>query len=135
MAHLLIQHAEFLSIGTNDLTQYTLAVDRNNERVAAFFESLHPAVLAFISQVAQVGLDAQKPVSVCGEMASDPFVIPLLVGLGISSLSMVPSRILEAKKVIRSMNYQAARKMAKLALQASRIQEVKAIVSGGGWDG
>ena len=85
--------------------------------------------------LARAALDAQKPVSVCGEMASDPFVIPLLVGLGISSLSMVPSRILEAKKVIRSMNYQAARKMAKLALQASRIQEVKAIVSGGGWDG
>lgn len=131
MAHLLIQHADFLSIGTNDLTQYTLAVDRNNERVAAFFEPLHPAVLSFISQVAEAGIKAKKPVGICGEMAADPFIIPLLVGLGIHTLSMIPSNILEAKKVIRSLNYQQVQDMAKQVLQASRIREVKAILSGG----
>jgi len=131
LAHFLIQHADFLSIGTNDLTQYTLAVDRNNERVAAFFEPLHPAVLSFISQVAQVGIKAEKPVGICGEMASDPLIIPLLVGLGITHLSMIPASILEAKKVIRNLNYQESQKMAKQVLQASRIQEVKAILDGG----
>jgi len=129
MAHLLIQQADFLSIGTNDLTQYTLAVDRNNERVAPFFEALHPALLSFISHVAQVGLKAKKPVGICGEMASDPFIIPLLVGLGLSSLSMIPSCILAAKKVIRQLNYQQAQEMAKEALQAARIQEVKSILT------
>jgi phosphoenolpyruvate-protein phosphotransferase len=128
MAPFLLQHADFLSIGTNDLTQYTLAVDRNNERVASFFEPLHPAVISFISQVASAGLKAKKPVGVCGEAASDPFIIPLLVGLGITSLSMIPSCILEAKKVIRQLNYQEAMEMAKKALRASRILEVKAIL-------
>jgi len=130
MVRFLIQNVDFLSIGTNDLTQYTLAVDRNNERVACFFEPLHPAVLSFISQVAEVGLKSQKPVGICGEMASDPFIIPLLVGLGITHLSMIPSCIIEAKKVIRQLNYQEAQKMAKLVLQASRIKEVKAILGG-----
>lgn len=129
MAPFLIQQADFLSIGTNDLTQYTLAVDRNNERVASFFEPLHPAVLSFISQVASAGLKAQKPVSICGEVASDPFIIPLLVGMGITGLSMIPSYILEAKKVIRQLNYQEAQEMARQALQASRILEVKAILA------
>jgi phosphotransferase system enzyme I (PtsI) len=130
MARLLIRHADFLSIGTNDLTQYTLAVDRNNERVASFFEPLHPAVLSFISQVAEVGIEAKKPVGICGEMAADPFIIPLLVGLGINTLSMIPSGILEAKKVIRSLNYRQVQDMAKQVLQASRIREVKAILRG-----
>lgn len=128
MVPLLIQHADFLSIGTNDLTQYTLAVDRNNERVASFFEPLHPAVLSFISQVASEGLKAKKPVGICGEMASNPFMIPLLVGLGISSLSMISSSILMAKKVIRNLNYKETQAMAKQALQASRIEEVKSIL-------
>ena len=129
IAHLIIEHADFLSIGTNDLTQYTLAVDRNNERVARFFEPLHPAMLSFISQVASVGSKAGKPVGICGEMASEPFIIPLLVGLGITNLSMIPAGILAAKKVIRELNYQEAREMAKQALQSSRIQEVKDILT------
>ncbi|MBF0493431.1 MAG: phosphoenolpyruvate--protein phosphotransferase [Deltaproteobacteria bacterium] len=128
MVSLLVQEADFLSIGSNDLTQYSLAVDRNNERVASFFEPLHPAVISFISQVASAGLTAQKPVGICGEMASDPFVIPLLLGLGISSLSMIPSSILVAKKLIRNLNQQEAQEMAKQALQASRIEEVKSIL-------
>lgn len=125
----LIREADFLSIGTNDLTQYTLAVDRNNERVASFFESLHPAVISFISQVATAGIKAQKPVGICGEMASDPFIIPLLVGLGITHLSMMPSCILMAKKVIRKLNYQEVQAMAKEVLQVSKIQEVKALLA------
>ncbi|MDO8462552.1 MAG: phosphoenolpyruvate--protein phosphotransferase [Deltaproteobacteria bacterium] len=125
----LIQHADFLSIGTNDLTQYTLAVDRNNEGVASFFEPLHPAVLSFISQIASAGLKAKKPVGICGEMASEPLIIPLLVGLGITNLSMIPSCILEAKKVIRQLNYKEAQKMAREALQVSRIGEVKEILA------
>jgi len=129
MVPFLIEQADFLSIGTNDLTQYTLAVDRNNERVVSFFEPLHPAMLSFISQVASAGLKAQKPVGICGEMASDPFIIPLLVGLGITGLSMIPSAILEAKKVIRQLNYQEAQKMAEQALKVSRIGEVKAILA------
>ncbi|MCE9626209.1 MAG: phosphoenolpyruvate--protein phosphotransferase [Deltaproteobacteria bacterium] len=129
MAPLLVQHADFLSIGTNDLTQYTLAVDRNNERVAPFFQSLHPAVLSFISQIASVGLKAKKPVGICGEMASDPQIIPLLVGLGVTHLSMIPSCLLEAKKIIRGMNYEECHEMARQTLQAARIDEVKTILA------
>src|SRR5262249_8124760 len=100
LSHLLIQEVDFFSIGTNDLIQYTLAVARNNERVASFFEPLHPAVLASIARVAQVGRDAGKRVGVCGEMGGDPFFAALLVGLGIQQLSMIATNIPLVKKMI-----------------------------------
>lgn len=128
MAHLLIHDCDFFSIGTNDLIQYTLAVDRNNERVAQFFEPLHPAVLTSIARVAQVGLEAGKPVGICGEIAGDPQMTPLLVGLGITSLSMIPSNVPRVKDVIRNLDYAELKPMAERAIQARTVEEVRAIL-------
>lgn len=128
LAHLLIREADFLSIGTNDLIQYTLAVDRNNERVASFFEPLHPAVLSSIAQVARAGLQANKTVGICGEMAGDPNLTALLVGLGINQLSMIASNIPLVKKIIRQIHYSDVRKMANEVLQVGTIEEVKKLL-------
>jgi phosphotransferase system enzyme I (PtsI) len=103
LAERLARKAAFFSLGTNDLTQYTLAVDRSNKNVAALFDPFHPAVLDLIGRVALAGKAAGIPVGLCGEMASDPLAIPLLLGLGLRELSMVPASIPMAKAVIRSL--------------------------------
>ena len=128
MAHLLIRECDFFSIGTNDLIQYTLAVDRNNEQVAQFFEPLHPAVLNAISTVARVGLSAEKRVSVCGEIAGDPFMTPLLVGLGVTGLSMIPASIPAVKAALRILDHGRVKALADQCLQASTIEEVKLLL-------
>lgn len=96
------REAAFLSIGTNDLTQYALAVDRGNERVAYLYAAHNPAVLRMIRMVVQAGEAANVPVSLCGEMAGEPIYCQLLLGLGLRILSMAPQDIPEIKKVIRS---------------------------------
>ncbi len=104
----LARAAAFISIGTNDLTQYLLAVDRNNSRVADLYDSLHPSVLMAVQQVVK-GAHAQgKPVSVCGEMAGDPAAAILLLGMGVDSLSMSASSLARVKWVIRNMTRQRA---------------------------
>lgn len=125
MAHVLIRHVDFLSVGTNDLTQYTLAVDRNNERVAAFFDPLHPAVLNSIARVAHVSNGAGKLVGVCGEMAGDAMLAPLLVGLGLTELSMIPNSILPVKSVIRRIRYDEVKKLGEEVLRAATAAEVR----------
>ena len=95
---------DFVSIGTNDLTQYLLAVDRNNENVAELFSSLHPAVLKAMRQIVEGALRNDTPVSVCGEMAGDPLGVMALLGMGIDSLSMSVGSLLRAKKVIKSVS-------------------------------
>ena len=80
-------YVDFISIGSNDLIQYLLAVDRNNSQVSELYQSLHPAVLKAIHQIIQAGENENTPISVCGEMASDPFACILLLGMGVSSLS------------------------------------------------
>jgi phosphotransferase system enzyme I (PtsP) len=96
------QRVDFFSIGTNDLTQYLLAVDRNNAQVAALYDSLHPAVLRAIHQVVRAAHAADRPVSVCGEMAGDPASALLLLGMGIDSLSMSAASLLRVKWAVRS---------------------------------
>jgi phosphocarrier protein FPr len=96
---------DFFSIGTNDLTQYTLAVERGNPRVAALSDAFHPAVLSLIRQVVEAAHAQGKWVGVCGEMAGDPLAIPLLVGLGIDELSMSAPGIPRAKQIIQALNY------------------------------
>ncbi len=91
---------QFLSIGTNDLIQYTLAIDRGNEAVAHLYNPLHPAVLRLIHQTIQAGIKAGIPVSVCGEMAGDPECARLLIGMGLRQFSMHPAQILEVKQAI-----------------------------------
>ncbi|MFO1519388.1 MAG: phosphoenolpyruvate--protein phosphotransferase [bacterium] len=119
---------DFFSIGTNDLTQYTLAVDRNNERVSSFFEPLHPAVIQSIARVAKTGREFLKPVGVCGEMAGDPKMAPLLVGLGVTQLSMIPANIPLVKKVIREIDYAEVKQMAEKALEAGTVEEVRELL-------
>lgn len=125
LASLLIKHVDFFSIGTNDLIQYTLAVDRNNERVAQFFEPLHPTILTYIASVALVGEQAGKMVGICGEMAGDSLITPLLVGLGVTQLSMIPTSIPNVKNVIRQLKYSEVKEIAHEVTQMATVAEIK----------
>ena len=97
---LFLRHFDFLSIGTNDLIQYTLAIDRADESVAHLYDQLHPAVLRLVADTIAAGARAGKAVSVCGEMAGDTSVTRLLLGLGLRSFSMHPSQVLAVKQEI-----------------------------------
>lgn len=111
------KRVDFISVGTNDLTQYLLAVDRNNERVAKMYDSLHPAVLAALVQIKRGAARHGKPVSICGEFAGDPMGAILLLGMGIDSLSMSAGSLLQIKWVIRSISHQHAREILERALE------------------
>lgn len=124
-ADLLASEADFFSIGTNDLIQYCLAVDRTDDRVSRLYEPLHPAILRAIRLVVRAGRRARIPVAVCGEMAADPVLLTLLVGLGLRELSMAPTAIPLAKRVIRSMRAADARAAASRALVARTATEVE----------
>ena len=102
------REVDFFSIGTNDLVQYTMAVDRGNERVASLFSAAHPAVLQLVRTVIRAGLRHEVPVSLCGEIAGDPQFTLLLLGLGLRTLSCAPPAIPEIKKVIRSVSMKQA---------------------------
>jgi phosphotransferase system enzyme I (PtsP) len=123
-ADLLANRVDFLSVGTNDLTQYLLAVDRNNSRVAGLYQCLHPAVLRAIRQVVVDAHGLGKPVSVCGEMAGDPAAALALLGLKVNSLSMSVSNLSRVKWVIRSYTQSEA---ADLLEQALALEEPRAI--------
>jgi len=101
IADLVAPRVSFFSVGTNDLVQYTLAVDRGNERVAELYDPVHPAILRLLVRVLEVGDEHGIRVSVCGEMASEPIYLPLLIGLGLRELSVSPQLIPEVKQVIR----------------------------------
>ena len=122
----LARRVDFLSIGTNDLTQYLLAVDRNNARVATLYDSLHPAVIRAILQVIESARAHDKPVSVCGEMAGDPIAALLLLAMGIDSLSMSVSSLPRVKWVIRNTTRERARQILSEVLlieEASGIRD------------
>jgi phosphotransferase system enzyme I (PtsP) len=121
----LAARADFLSIGSNDLTQYLLAVDRNNPRVAALYDSLHPSVLLAVKAVIDGAKRQKTPVSICGEMAGDPMVAVLLLGMGVDSLSMASSSIARIKWVIRSFSRRRARSLVKKMLQADNPQVIR----------
>ena len=108
---------DFFSIGTNDLTQYTLAAERGNPHVASLIDTFHPSVLQLIAQVVQAAHAQNKWVGVCGEMGGDPRAIPLLVGLGVDELSMSPPLIPQAKQIVRALNLSDAQMQAQRALE------------------
>jgi len=110
------KRVDFISVGTNDLTQYLLAVDRNNERVARIYDSLHPAVLAALMQIRRGAERHGKPLSICGEFAGDPMGAVLLLGMGIDSLSMSAGSLLRIRWVVRSFSYARAREILERAL-------------------
>ena len=115
---------DFASFGTNDLTQYTLATDRGNDMVAELYDELHPAVLALISEIVEAGLYHGVPVSVCGEMASNPMATPVLLGMGVTELSASPTYLPEVKRIVRSLRMDKARELADCALSARSTTEV-----------
>ena len=100
---------QFFSIGTNDLTQYTLAADRTNERVASLYQPTHPAVLMFIQRVVQAAHKHGIWVGVCGEMAGDVLMTPVLLGLGVDEMSMGSVAVPRVKKAVQSLDYASAR--------------------------
>lgn len=129
IADALAARCDFFSVGTNDLTQYTLAVDRGNERVAHLFEPLHPAVLTLIDLARRAAERADIPISVCGEMASNPLAVPLLVGLGIGELSGSPSAVPVVKEIVRALDAGELAEDARRALAAGTASEVRAIAA------
>ena len=129
LAHLLAQHADFFSIGTNDLIQYALAIDRGNKQVADMYQPLHPAVMLMIREVVHAARVARIPVAMCGEMAGDPLYIPVLLGLGVAELSMNAMAIPMAKHIIRMITIEEARKIARHALRLVTVEEVNDYVA------
>lgn len=119
---------DFLSIGSNDLAQYLLAVDRNNPRVASLYDELHPSVLRAVNSVAEVGCSANVPVCVCGEMAANPGIAPLLLAMRVKGLSMSSAGLLRVKWVIRSFRFQEARELLEQALSMEYPEEVRTLV-------
>jgi len=120
----LMKEADFISVGTNDLIQYTLAVDRSNERVASLYTASHPAVLHTLNNIIELANEAQIPCSVCGEMAGEPMYVLLLLGLGLRRFSMAPADIPEVKKIIRSTTVTHAESIAKRVLSFDTDREV-----------
>lgn len=127
MADVLAEHVDFFSIGTNDLTQYTLAVDRQNPELAAEADSLNPAVLRMIHETVRGAKKHKRWVGVCGGAAGDPLGAMLLVGLGVHELSMTPRDIAPVKARLRSMNLKALQALAQKALRCETALEVRAL--------
>jgi phosphoenolpyruvate-protein phosphotransferase len=126
LADQLARHADFLSIGTNDLTQYTLAMDRCQADLAAQADGLHPAVLRLIEQTTQGAAKHGKWVGVCGALAGDPVAVPLLVGLGVTELSVDPVAVPGIKARVRNLDYQLCRQRASDVLALDSAQAVRA---------
>jgi phosphotransferase system enzyme I (PtsI) len=122
---LLAADVDFFTIGTNDLIQYTLAVDRTDDRMSDLYEPLHPAVLRLIRLVRRAAGRQRIPVSLCGEMASDPALVGLLVGLGLTEFSMTPGAIPIVRQVVEEMNAQEARRLAGHALRLATAAEIE----------
>lgn len=123
----LAEHVDFFSIGTNDLTQYTLAAERGNPALAEMNDALHPAVLQLIEQVVTASHRFSRWTGVCGELAGDPVAIPVLVGLGVDELSMNPSAIPRAKAILRELSVAEMQEHAQKVKQAKSASEARAL--------
>jgi phosphoenolpyruvate-protein phosphotransferase len=121
------KHLDFFSIGTNDLTQYTLAAERGHPALTGYADAFHPAVLHLIRHVVHAAHQLAKPVAVCGELAADPLAIPVLVGLGVDDLSVNPAAIPRTKSIIRRLNAAEAAALADTALQADSAAAVRRV--------
>ncbi len=124
MAHRLAPEVDFFSVGTNDLIQYTIAVDRVNERVANLYQPGHPAILRLLRMVVQASHDHGIWVGVCGEMAGDPVFTPLLVGLGVDELSVGPNQILRVKHALRHLRYSQCQELVEELMTLDTVEEI-----------
>jgi len=122
------KRVDFISVGTNDLTQYLLAVDRNNTRVAELYDSLHPAVLNALVHLKTDLKPYNKPLGICGEIAGDPLGALLFLGMGVDSLSVSGSSLLRVKWVIRSFTVKQAEKILQRALLLESASEVRMLL-------
>ncbi|MFV5441040.1 phosphoenolpyruvate--protein phosphotransferase [Acinetobacter oleivorans] len=125
LAPILAQEVDFFSIGTNDLTQYTLAIDRGHPILSAEADGLHPSILQLIDHTVKAAHKHGKWVGICGELAADPKAVPILMGLGVDELSMSPNSIPLVKAQIRTLNYSQAQALAKRALQCESATAVR----------
>jgi phosphotransferase system enzyme I (PtsI) len=125
IAEHLAREVDFFALGTNDLTQYTLAVDRGNEQVSSLFRPFHPAVLRLVEMVISTGDRFGIPVSLCGEMAADPLAVPVLVGLGLREFSMHPPALPVVRSLIRALTLREARRIAHKALSFATAKAVE----------
>jgi phosphotransferase system enzyme I (PtsI) len=120
------READFFSIGTNDLIQYTMAVDRGNSKIAHLYQHLHPSILRLLRLICEAARRRQVPVAVCGEMAGDPLSVPILIGLGIDEFSVSPNMIPEVKRIIRSVTYDACRALVRRVNRFRTTAEIEA---------
>ncbi len=125
MADQLAAEVDFFSIGTNDLSQYTMAADRTSSAVSALADAFHPAVLRLVRDVVRVAHDKGKWVGMCGELAGEPLAIPLLIGLGVDELSMNPPAIAVAKQIVRNLSVAEAEQLAQPALEMETPDQVR----------
>jgi phosphotransferase system enzyme I (PtsI) len=124
MADAMADLVDFFSIGTNDLIQYSLAIDRGNREVAHMYHPLNPAILRMLKHVAEVAKDKGIKMAMCGEMAGDPFHVPILLGLGINELSMNPHAIPAVKSIIRTLRVKESQELLKDVLKKTTAQEI-----------
>ncbi len=127
----IIRHVDFIAIGTNDLTQYLLAVDRNNDALGELYDPLHPAVLKLLAQIIATATRAKKPVTLCGEMAYDARCTPLLMALGLTGFSMHPSSLLEVRQAIAACDHARLRKLAPRLLRAQTKAALDRVLGSG----
>ena len=125
LAHEIAHEADFLALGTNDLVQYILAVDRSDDSVADWYIPWHPAVLRAIKQVADAASAANRPLSICGEIACDAVLLPLFIGMGITSFSVPPRTLGRIQATISALRLDSATHQAKQVLACASIAEVE----------
>ena len=128
MAEDFAKEVDFFSVGTNDLTQYTLAIDRGHPALSKDTDGLHPSILRLIDKTVQAAHAYGKWVGVCGELASDEKAVPILLGLGVDELSMSSTSIALTKAQIRELNLQECQTLAKKALSCTTSQEVRTLI-------
>ncbi|MCL2458436.1 MAG: phosphoenolpyruvate--protein phosphotransferase [Desulfobulbus sp.] len=129
MADVFAAEVDFFAIGTNDLIQYSLAIDRGNQYVAHLYEPYHPAVLRMIRQTVEAGHARNIPVSLCGEMAGDPLCAPVLMGMGLDELSMRPAIVPKVKRLLRHCHSDELRRMAQQMLQCGDCDQVRSLLA------
>ncbi|NUN08755.1 MAG: phosphoenolpyruvate--protein phosphotransferase [Ignavibacteriaceae bacterium] len=122
------RHVDFISIGTNDLIQYLLAVDRGNDVVSALYQEFHPSVIRSLNHIISEAKKSGKPVSICGEMAADTLAVPLLVGMGIDIISVSPSAIPSIKRTIRSFSLKNAESLVNECLASDNEEEIQELI-------